>query len=262
MKQVRKAWAASLFGAGAALVILAASTSASASPLTMTAHYFTVAESGDPDFNTNPCCGSYYTNEVQGTLGPHGLPLYNPGYGGPTLYDVNASGELTWWSPAQNPHVTATGSGTITLPYINYSMFPPNGTGNNDGAGFQAAIFSGILEVPVAESVTFSFGADDDAFLALNNTVISQEGGIHGVSAAPVVTSILTPNTPYTLTLFYTDRHRTGAGLYFSVNTSDVIITPPPSVPEPATWAVMLGGLLGLGAVWRMARNSIRPQAG
>jgi len=233
----------------AGLALLGMSVHASAA-VTMNATYFTVAESGDPDFNTNPCCSSYYTNEVLGTL-KDGLPVYNSSYGGPTLYDVNSNGELTWWSPSQNSNVTQTGTGTVTLPYANYSFFPPNGTGSNDANGFQAAIFRGVLNVPTTESVQFSFGADDDAFLALGNTVISQEGGIHGVSAAPVTTSILSPGN-YDLTLFYTDRHESGAGLYFSLLTQGVTIS---GVPEPATWAMMLFGVGFVGAGLRMRRK-------
>jgi PEP-CTERM motif-containing protein len=244
---------ASMVAIGAAACL--SQTAVRAATLSMSATYFTVAESGDPDFNTNPCCSSYYTNEVESTLGPDGLPVYNSAYGGPTLYDLNASGELTWWSPSENSNVTATGTGTVTLPYANYSMFPPNGTGSSDSNGFQAAIFRGTLVVPVAESVTFSFGADDDAFLALGDTVISQEGGIHGVSAAPVTTSVLAPGD-YALTLFYTDRHVTGAGLYFSVDTANVSVGPTSAVPEPSTWAMLLAGFGGLGLVaYRRGRN-------
>jgi fibro-slime domain-containing protein len=238
----------------AAVAALAGLTSPASAAVTMSATYYTVAESGDPDFNTNPCCNSLYTNEVKGTLGPNGLPVYNPGYGGPTLYDVNSQGELTWWSPSLNSNVTKTGTGSVTLPFSNYNFFPPNGTGSNDGSGFQAAIFRGVLNVPTTESVTFSFGADDDSFLALDNTIISQEGGIHGVSAAPVTTSVLTPGS-YDLTLFYTDRHETGAGLYFSLDTSGVTIST--GVPEASTWAMMLIGFAGLGfAGYRQSKKT------
>jgi hypothetical protein len=56
-------------------ILVGASFPARADTVTMSATYFTVAESGDPDFNTNPCCSSFYTNEVQGTLGPNGMPF-------------------------------------------------------------------------------------------------------------------------------------------------------------------------------------------
>jgi hypothetical protein len=131
------------------------------------------------------------------------------------------------------------------------------GTGTDDANGFPAATFRAVLTVPTAESVTLNFGADDDAFLALGDTIISPEGGIHGVSAAPVTPSTLNPGN-YDLTLFYTDRHVTGAGLYFPVDTQNVSVTVPPSggntLPEPTTWALMLAGLAGLGLLRRRTR--------
>ncbi len=215
----------------------------------MNATYFTVAENGDPDFSTNPnpCCATFYTNEVQSTLGPDGLPVYNPSYGGPTLSSVNGAGELTWWSPSQNPYVVQTGTGTVTLPYANYNFFPPNGAGANDLNGFQAAIFSGTLIVPITESVAFTLSSDDDSFLALGNQIIAQNGGIHGLSGGPVVTSILASGS-YALRLFYVDRHVTGAGLDFSLDTQGVSITGGvSSTPLPSTWLMLLSGFVGLG---------------
>jgi fibro-slime domain-containing protein len=254
--------AMNVFFKGSALAaLLLSSISVAHADVTLGVTYYTVIglpQGGSQDFDTNPCCSSYYTNEVQSTLGPGGLPVYNASYGGPTLYNVNGNGELTWWSPSQNSAVTQTGTGTVTLPFANYSFFPPNGTNTNNGDanGFQAAVFSGTLHVPSTEAVTFSFGADDDAFLYLNGTIVSQEGGIHGVSAAPVTTSTLAPGD-YLLQLFYTDRHQTGAGIYFDVTTADVTGDPvTPGVPEPSTWAMMILGFFGVGFMAYRRRNN------
>ena len=257
-----------LAAAAAALTVGAISSQAYAqsTPLALTAHYFTVNETKDADFNTEACCiapSDAYTNEALPGLGPDDLPVYNVNYnsGDPNdpyktnIQDVNSKGEITWWSPTDNPNVTATGSGVVTLPYDNESLYPPNGTGSSDYNGFQTAIFSGELVVPTEEQVQFSFGADDDAFLALNGQIISQEGGIHGDAAAPVVTPTLDPGT-YSLDLFYADRHNSGAGLYFSVNTADVTVAPISGAPEPAEWLLLMLGVGGLGLAFRRRSRS------
>jgi len=255
------------------LLLLAFAATALATPALATntfgIQYFTILGTyagqpgGDPDFNTIGCCTQTFFNEVQSQL-VGGLPVLNPNYGGPTIHDVTAAGQITWWSPSLNSNVTATGTGTVTTPFANDSFFPPNGTdGNGAGGGdgpannFQGAIITGQFDVTASggEAVTFSFGADDDAFLALDGTIISQEGGIHGISDAPVVTPVLADGL-HTFELFYVDRNQTGAGLEFNVVTQDITVTPPsPGVPEPATWAMMLTGFFGLGGVLRSRRR-------
>lgn len=240
-------------------VLASAPLAARAADLTMSATYytFTPGPGGDPDFDHDYAANGVYAwgtwyDLVTPTLGPNGLPVYNTAQlGGPSYSDLDASGELTWWSPSMNSQVSYAGSGTIALPYNNGAFFPVGH--NNDANGFMTAIFRATLVVPQAEQVTFTFGADDDAFLYLDGVNISQLGGIHGVSPAPVVTSTLAPGS-YSLELFYADQHQTGAGLYFSVDTANVGVNP---VPEPATTGLMLAGLaFGAVAARRVRRTA------
>jgi fibro-slime domain-containing protein len=220
----------------------------------LSAFYYEVSTS-DPDFGTQ-CCG-LFTNMVQSTLGPNGLPVLNPTYGGPTIHDVNGSNELTWWSPSFNSHVTSTGTGTISLPFSNSAMYPPRGQNpsGGDSNGYLAAVFSGSLTIPSTESVTFTLGSDDDSFLYLNNTLVTSSGGVHADSPAPVVSQTLGAGT-YSLLLFYDDRYPTQAALDFSVNTSNVLVGPPegPSsgIPEPASVLLIAAGLLPVALVSRL----------
>ncbi len=232
---------------------------------TFTINYYTIAgtyaagDGGDPDFNTIGCCTPTYYDEVKPTLGALGLPVYNTASSAPFIHDTTADGEITWWSPGLNSHVTYTGSATVTSPFANYNFYPSNGTGGDDFHGFQGATITGEFNLTAPEQVTFSFGADDDAFLSLDRNIIAQEGGIHGVAAAPVTSSTLAVGL-HSFTLFYVDRNVTGAGLFFNVDTSDIVVTPPPvgGVPEPSTWAMIV---VGFGLVGAAARRRVRAVA-
>jgi len=237
-------------------VLIVSSNPASADQLTV--QWFTVTPATGTDFPGVPNGFVVVNNEVQSTLGPNGLPVYNSGYGGPTLTGVNpTTGELTWWTPSSN--VTFTSTTTVTLPFFSSNMFAPNGTGTNDTNSFQTAILSGKLFVPQHETVTFKLGGDDDTFLAINNAVIGQLGGIHAFTSSNFSTTL--DAGTYDLSIFYADRFQVAAELGFSVITPDVSIETA-AVPGPIAGAGLPGLMAACGALlgwWRRRRQAEAP---
>jgi hypothetical protein len=248
-----KAFFRNLIPAMAAVAIALIPLPVRASAITMTATYFTIATT-DPDVNR--LTGGAFGDEVLGALGMDGLPVLNPAFPLTMPLDLSvggtagalASGELTWWSPSLNPDITETSTGTITLPYAcpaGYvtipSCYPPSGSGASDGgaAGFQAITLSTVLAVPSLESISFTYSADDVAFIYLDGSNLCQLGGVHNVTAGTCTASsfALTPGT-HTLEVFYADTEISNAALTFTATTS--------AAPEPASFALVFTALAGL----------------
>ncbi len=262
-------------------VILVWGWVSAANAQTLTATWYTVSSS-DPDRPFPYSGGAVYSNEVLAALGPNGLPEFNSSYPGPAIHDLYNSGgveQIAWWSPAHDSNVTETGTSTITLP-LNYPctsssncIFPPNGGGTQDAgtAGYQAATFSGTLSPKTSETVSFSVGADDVAFVYLNGEIVCDLGGVHPDTPGTCTTGMLTAGTSNSLEIFYADLRPAAAALNFSLVTTNVTVCPAgttgPSctpttggspggstgVPEPATLGLM--GLGFLGAAWSRRRR-------
>lgn len=221
---------------------------AGGSPVTATlsATYFEVLDSsGDPDFNAS----DFPNVAANSALGPNGFPVVTSPFG---INDVGPGDQITWWSPTFNSNVTPTGTGTITLPFGS-NMYAPNSTGTNDGTYFETAYFKGDFTLSSSGAVEFQLGSDDDSFIYVDGVLIGQNPGVHGVSYVNFTSAVL-PAGPNSVEVFYDDRHQVGAYLSLSLETTGVVITPPPAVPEPSTWAMMLIGFAGLG--WAGYRRS------
>lgn len=166
------------------------------------------------------------------------------------MSEINpGTNEITWWSPALNNAVIATGTGTISLPYAS-NMYPPNSTGPNDAGAFETAKFSGTFNLSSPTSVEFQLGSDDDSFIYVDNVLIGQNPGIHPVSNVDFSSAVLPAGTN-TITVFFADRQQSGAYLSLNLLTSGIVIT---AVPEPSTYALMLTGLGLIG--WGVHRRS------
>jgi fibro-slime domain-containing protein len=253
---MRKALRALLL-AGLASGAAAASTAAHAD---IFAQFFT-AQSDGRDFGPVICCFAN-NNEVLTTLGPNGLPVYNPA-STPTLLDKSATtGELTWWTPsaasATSPGIVAAGTQTITGNSFNDSSLYPAGQ-NSDANGFVTAIFSGSFTLGSEQTIDFSLSADDDALLYIDGQAAVILGGIHGQDLGHADNNVDLSAGAHNFELFYADRQQTGAGLDFSVPDSVLInpTAPPGAAPEPAAWALMILGFGATGAAMRRRRTMV-----
>ena len=218
----------SLFGGALALFSL---ISGAASATTLAVDYYSVPESGLPDFGT--CCSSPPATlpviAIGAALGPNGLPVTTTG----GTYDVkmvDGNGQILWWTAGQSG-ITTNGTGSITLP--NSGTMYVNGVGGNDASNFETATFSGL--VSAGADVKLTVTSDDDTLVYLNGKYIGGNPGVH-----PDVTTTLdlgSQNGSGLLQIFYADRADVGADISLSVS----------GVPEPSTWAMMILGFFGIG---------------
>ena len=243
--------------ASAAVALLCISSASAARADSFSAQYFKVP-AGTPDFytsNSGPIGVSY--DYVLSTLGPDGLPVFNPAFttasgyvGAPGAIDLGAGNQLLWWTPTSTNNVFADGSGTVTVTAGGVQMYPA-GQGRTDSPDLQTAILTGVFDLATPGTVTFNATADDDAFVYVDGLLVDSIGGVHPTVSATGTSATLAAGS-HTVQIFYVDQEQVGAVLGFASLTYGVTVTPPLSTaPEPGGLVLLGTGALGLAGAAR-----------
>ncbi len=223
-----------------------------------------------PDFYNSPN-GTGPTglsnNYVTSTLGPNGLPVFNPSYStvSGTVNPLSSASllgstkQINWWDPASsggNANSTYMGTGTLSLSSTVTQMWAPGQSG--DSNYFAADILTGYFTTAVAGNVQFSIGADDVGFVYVDGTLVDSIGGLNSDAPANTNTIALAAGS-HTVQIFYADRQTTNSGLTFSEVSGGGLLTPTISatVPEPSTIALFGFGVLALYGFTRRGRISL-----
>lgn len=224
----------------AAFALVGAATNAPAHASSLMGYYYMVPNA-HPDVQ-NGIDGNSVTGLVAATIGPNGLPVataFAQAYAGPSgpITDIDSiTSEILWWSTA-GQGVLFEKSQVDFLPFNYVNFFPDSETSNSNF--FRAVHWTGVFNLPAPGSVTFSLGADDDAWIFVNGQLQVDNGGVKDLDFVPNVISGLSAGV-HTVDIFYIDRHTSLAEIRLS---ADIELQP---VPEPTTFALAGLGLAGI----------------
>ena len=134
--------------------------------------------------------------------------------------------------------------GTITTPGVTFATdFGYNW--HPFGLASFGSSSTGVLAVATAGNYTFTLNSDDGSRLFIDGGLVVDNGGQHSPTTVSGSTFLTAGSHPFRVNFFEDQGGPSGVDL---ILPNGVAIS---GVPEPATWAMMLLGFLGLGWAYR-----------
>jgi hypothetical protein len=127
-----------------------------------------------------------------------------------------------------------------------------------NGLSGHALQLTGFLNIGSAGVYNLGLYSDDGSYMYVDGNLVVNDGGDHGMNY--VSNNIFLGAGAHSL-LIYQEENGGGTGLSAYINGNTLggdFLSTSAGVPEPASWALMLGGLGLVGAVMRNRRTSVR----